>query len=65
MSKNIHESEKLEHLLGSWVRITFHDGDVRVGRLGKPNFLRGYSIDMTEGRLVFMKSHVRKVEVIS
>lgn len=65
MSQNIHESEKLEHLLGRWVRITFNDGDVRVGRLGKPNYYRGYCIDMEQGRLSFMKSHVRKVEVIS
>ena len=65
MSKNIHESEKLEHLLGRWVRITFNDGDVRVGRLGKPYFSWGYCIDMEQGRFAFMKSHIRKVEVIS
>lgn len=64
MSEKI-ESEELEALLGKRVRITFEDWDEREGILGKPNFLRGYSLDMAQGRLVFKQSHVRKVEVIS
>ena len=64
MSEKI-ESEELEALLGKRVRITFEDWDEREGILGKPNFLRGYSLDMTQGRLVLKQSHVRKVEVIS
>ena len=64
MSEKI-ESEELEALLGKRVRITFEDWDEREGILGKPNFWRGYSLDMKEGRLTFTKTHVRKVEVIS
>ncbi len=64
MSEKI-ESEELEALLGKRVRTTSADWDEREGILGKPNFLRGYSLDMTQGRLVFKQSHVRKVEVIS
>ena len=63
MNKN--NTDELENMLGRWIRISFDDGSVRVGRLGKPNFLRGYSLDMKQGRLVFKQSHVRKVEVIS
>ena len=64
MSEKI-ESEEMEALLGKRVRVTFEDWDEREGILGKPNFLRGYSLDMMQGRLVFKQSHVRKVEVIS
>ena len=57
--------EELESLIGKRVRIRFFDGTTREGLLGKPNFWRGYSLDMKEGRLTFTKTHVRKVEVIS
>ena len=63
MSKS--NADELEHLLGRWIRVAFDDGNVRVGRLGKPNYFRGYSLDMAEGRFVFVTSHVQKVEVIS
>ena len=57
--------EELENMIGKRVPIRFFDGTTREGLLGKPNFLRGYSLDMTQGRLVFKQSNVRKVEVIS
>ena len=63
MSEDIH-AEELEMLIGKRVRIRFFDGTTREGLLGKPNFWRGYSIDMKEGRLTFTKSHVKEIELI-
>lgn len=66
-SKNVHESEKLNALLGKRVKVELHDKSVHTGILGKSEYSGRYSLDRREmhtGFLCFYKTHVKKIEVL-
>ena len=59
----IHESERLNGLIGKRVRITFWDGDVDEGILGRSEYSQRYALKREfKGDVCFYKSHVKKVE---
>ncbi len=58
-----HEDERLNALIGKRVRITFWDGDVGRGVLGRSEYSQRYVLRRgLEGNVCFYKSHVKKVE---
>ena len=60
-----HEDERLNALIGKRVRITFWDGDVLTGTLGRSEYHQGYALKLLlTSNLHFYKSHVKKVEVL-
>ena len=64
MSK-VHEDERLNSLLGKRVRITFFDGDVYEGILGRSKHIKGYVLKrVLKGDVHFYKSQVKKVEAL-
>lgn len=63
--KNTHESQKLNELLGKWVRVVMWDGSVETGLLGKSEYSARYKIDRPyKGSLHFYKSHIKKIEEV-
>ena len=67
--KNVHESEKLNALLGKRVKIVLFDDTVHIGILGKSEYSDRYKLDRSEmnidrGDLCFYKTHIKKVEVL-
>lgn len=65
--RNVHESEKLNALLGKRVRIVLHDNTIHTGILGKSEYSGRYKLDrreMYKGDLCFYKTHIKKVEVM-
>lgn len=60
---NIHESEKLNALLGKRVKIVFFDGDEEIGILGRSNYSQRYKITRNgKGDLCFYKTHVKSIK---
>ncbi len=65
MSNKLHESEKLNSLLGKRVKITLYDDTIHTGILGKSEYSDRYALDrreMNKGKLCFYKTHVKKIE---
>lgn len=63
--KNIHESEKLNELLGKHVKIVMFDGKTETGVLGRSEYSKRYKIDRPyKGSLHFYKSHIKKIEEV-
>lgn len=65
--RNVHESEKLNALLGKRVRIVLHDNTIHTGILGKSEYSDRYKLDrqeMNRGALTFYKTHIKKIEVM-
>lgn len=62
--KNIHESEKLNGLIGKKVKIIMWDGRVEIGILGRSEYSKRYKLDRPyKGSLHFYKTHIKKIEV--
>lgn len=64
-NKNVHESEKLNALLGKRVRIILFNDSIHTGILGKSEYSDRYKLDRREmmvGDLCFYKTHVKKIE---
>ena len=58
-----HEDERLNSLIGKRVRITFNDGDVDEGILGRSEYSQRYALErLLKGDVHFYKSHVKNVE---
>ena len=65
MMSKVHEDERLNSLLGKRVRITFFDGDVYEGILGRSDYSQRYALKReAKGDVHFFKSHVKKVEAL-
>lgn len=65
--KNVHESEKLNALLGKRVKIILFDNTIHTGILGKSEYSGRYKLDrreMYKGALCFYKTHIKKIEVL-
>lgn len=66
---NVHESEKLNALLGKRVKIVLFDNTIHTGILGKSEYSDRYKLDRREmridrGDLCFYKTHIKKIEVL-
>ena len=59
--KDKHESEVLNKLLNKRVRIEFNDGKIKIGILKQHKFGFGYFLEIPQGTLSFVKSHVKKI----
>ena len=65
--KNVHDSEKLNALLGKRVKIVLFDNTIHTGILGKSEYSDRYKLDrreMNRGDLCFYKTHLKKIEVM-
>ena len=67
--KNVHNSEKLNALLGKRVKIVLFDNTIHTGILGKSEYSDRYKLDRREmridrGDLCFYKTHIKKIEVL-
>lgn len=59
---NIHESEKLNALLGKKVKIIMFDNREYCGILGRSEYSKRYKIDRPyKGALHFYKTHIKKI----
>lgn len=61
-----HRDEKLEKLLNQAVKITFKDGKIKTGILGR-NYIgfRAYKLVVPDYDICFAKSHVKEIEEIT
>lgn len=62
---NVHESEKLNALIGKKVKIIFWDNKEEVGILGRSEYSKRYKIDRAyKGPLHFYKTHIKKISEV-
>ena len=65
-NKNIHESEKLNALLGKKVKIIMYDNREELGVLGRSEYSKRYKIDRPyKGALHFYKTHIKKITEVA
>ena len=63
---NIHESEKLNALLGKKVKIKMFDNREYIGILGRSEYSKRYKIDRPyKGALHFYKTHIKKISEVT
>jgi len=62
-NKNVHNSEKLNDLLGKKVTVILFDDSEHTGILEKSEYMKGYKIVRDHrGPLHFYKTHIKKIE---
>jgi len=63
---NVHESEKLNALIGKRVKIIFWDDKEECGVLGRSEYSKRYKIDRPrKGPLHFYKTHIKKISEVT
>lgn len=63
---NIHESEKLNALIGKKVKIILFDNREEIGILGRSEYSKRYKLDRPyKGPLHFYKTHIKKISEVT